>query len=153
MKGLTLNCLGRKDEAYDHVRRGLRNDLKSHVCWHVYGLLQRSDKKYDEAIKCYRNALKHDKENIQILRDLSLLQIQMRDLEGYKVSLKHFASRPHCDSPPRFQETRQQLFQLRPTQRASWIGFAMSYHLLDDHEMALKILEEFRKTQQVGKNE
>jgi peptide alpha-N-acetyltransferase len=48
--------------------------------------LQRSDKKYDEAIKCYRNALKWDPENIQILRDLSLLQIQMRDLEGYKVT-------------------------------------------------------------------
>lgn len=86
MKGLTLNCLGRKEEAYEYVRRGLRNDLKSPVCWHVYGLLQRSDKKYDEAIKCYRNALKWEKENIQILRDLSLLQIQMRDLEGYKVS-------------------------------------------------------------------
>jgi peptide alpha-N-acetyltransferase len=85
MKGLTLNCMGRKDEAYEHVRRGLRNDLKSHVCWHVYGLLQRSDKKYDEAIKCYRNALKWEKDNIQILRDLSLLQIQMRDLEGYRV--------------------------------------------------------------------
>ena len=40
MKGLTLNNLGRKDEAYDYVRRGLRADLKSHVCWHVYGLLQ-----------------------------------------------------------------------------------------------------------------
>ena len=86
MKGLTLNCLGRKEEAYDYVRRGLRNDLKSHVCWHVYGLLQRSDKKYDEAIKCYRNALKWEPENIQILRDLSLLQVQMRDLEGYKVN-------------------------------------------------------------------
>ena len=128
MKGLILNCLGRKEEAYDHVRKGLTNDLKSHVCWHVYGLLQRSDKKYAEAIKCYRNALKWDKDNIQILRDLSLLQIQMRDLEGYK-------------------ETRHQLFQLRPTQRASWIGFAMSYHLMEDYEMALKILEEFRKTQ------
>jgi N-alpha-acetyltransferase 15/16, NatA auxiliary subunit len=87
MKGLTLNCLGRKEEAYDHVRRGLRNDLRSHVCWHVYGLLQRSDKKYDEAIKCYRNALKWEKDNIQILRDLSLLQIQMGDLEGYRVSI------------------------------------------------------------------
>lgn len=86
MKGLTLNCLGRKDEAYEYVRKGLRNDLRSHVCWHVYGLLQRSDKKYDEAIKCYRNALKWEKDNIQILRDLSLLQIQMRDLEGYRVS-------------------------------------------------------------------
>ena len=61
MKGLILNCLGRKDEAYDHVRRGLRNDLTSHVCWHVFGLLQRSDRKYDEAIKAYRNALRWDK--------------------------------------------------------------------------------------------
>ncbi|XP_039295227.1 N-alpha-acetyltransferase 15, NatA auxiliary subunit [Nilaparvata lugens] len=127
MKGLTLNCLGRKDEAYEYVRRGLRNDLRSHVCWHVYGLLQRSDKKYDEAIKCYRNALKWEKDNIQILRDLSLLQIQMRDLEGYR-------------------DTRYQLFMLRPTQRASWIGFAMAYHLLKDYEMALKILDSFRKT-------
>lgn len=32
MKGLILNCLGKKEEAYDLVRRGLRNDLKSHVC-------------------------------------------------------------------------------------------------------------------------
>jgi hypothetical protein len=32
MKGLTLNYLGKKEEAYDYVRRGLRNDLTSHVC-------------------------------------------------------------------------------------------------------------------------
>lgn len=86
MKGLIMNCMGRKDEAYELVRKGLKNDLRSHVCWHVFGLLQRSDKKYDEAIKCYRNALKWDKDNVQILRDLSLLQIQMRDLEGFRVS-------------------------------------------------------------------
>lgn len=61
MKGLTLNSTGKKEEAYELVKRGLKNDLKSHVCWHVYGLLQRSDKKYDEAIKCYRNALRWDK--------------------------------------------------------------------------------------------
>ncbi|XP_032351940.1 N-alpha-acetyltransferase 16, NatA auxiliary subunit isoform X4 [Camelus ferus] len=133
MKGLTLNCLGKKEEAYEFVRKGLRNDVKSHVCWHVYGLLQRSDKKYDEAIKCYRNALKLDKDNLQILRDLSLLQIQMRDLEGYR-------------------ETRYQLLQLRPTQRTSWIGYAIAYHLLKDYDMALKLLEEFRQTQQVPPN-
>lgn len=38
---------------------------------------------------------------------------------------------------------------LRPTQRASWIGFAMAYHLLHDFDMACNILEAFRKTQQV----
>ena len=50
---------------------------------------------------------------MQILRDLSLLQIQIRDLEGYR-------------------DTRYQLLQLRPTQRVSWIGYAMAYHLLND---------------------
>ena len=53
----------------------VQNDLKSHVCWHVYGLLYRSDRDYREAIKCYRNALRIDPDNIEILRDLSLLQV------------------------------------------------------------------------------
>lgn len=127
MKGLTLNYLGRKDEAYEYVKKGLKNDLKSHVCWHVYGLLQRADHKYDEAIKCYRNALKWDHDNIQILRDLSLLQIQMRDTEG-------------------FRDTRYQLLKIRPAQRQSWIGYSISYYLLGDHDMAFTIMEEFRKT-------
>lgn len=85
MKGLLLSYMGKKEEAFEYVRRGLKNDLRSHVCWHVYGLLQRMEKKHDEAIKCYRNALKWDAENVQILRDLSLLQIQMRDIEGFRV--------------------------------------------------------------------
>lgn len=38
---------------------------------------------------------------------------------------------------------------LRPTQRASWIGFAISYHLLRDYEMALKILDTFRNSPMV----
>ncbi|XP_071708803.1 N-terminal acetyltransferase A complex auxiliary subunit NAA15-like [Rutidosis leptorrhynchoides] len=74
MKGLTLNCMDRKQEAYELVRLGLKNDLKSHVCWHIYRLLYRSDREYREAIKCYRNALRIDPDNIEILRDLSLLQ-------------------------------------------------------------------------------
>jgi N-alpha-acetyltransferase 15/16, NatA auxiliary subunit len=68
----------------------------------VYGLLQRSDKKYDEAIKCYRNALKWEKDNIQILRDLSLLQIQMGDLEGYRVSWLHNPISPTIANPKLF---------------------------------------------------
>ena len=48
------------------------------------------------------------------------------------------------------QDTRYQLLVLRPGQRASWIGYAMAYHLLKDYNMALRILEEFRKTQSVS---
>lgn len=42
LQGLTLNYMDKKEEAYDFVRRGLRADLKSHVCWHVYGWVSQS---------------------------------------------------------------------------------------------------------------
>ncbi|UJR23099.1 hypothetical protein I4U23_026122 [Adineta vaga] len=129
MKGLILNSMGKKDEALESIRSGIKNNMASHIVWHVYGLYQRSERKYDEAIKAYKKALQCEKDSLTILRDLSLLQIQMRDLEGYK-------------------ETRHQLFILKPGQRQSWIGFAMSYHLLGDFDMAQSVLEEFRKTQQ-----
>lgn len=51
---------------------------------------------------------------------------------------------------PLYQETRYQLLRLRPGQRASWIGYAISYHLLKDYDMAFTILEDFRKTQHVS---
>ncbi|KAF5739129.1 acetyltransferase-related family protein [Tripterygium wilfordii] len=127
MKGLTLNCMDRKSEAYELVRLGLKNDLKSHVCWHVYGLLYRSDREYREAIKCYRNALKIDPDNIEILRDLSLLQAQMRDLTG-------------------FVETRQQLLTLKPNHRMNWIGFSVAHHLNSHASKAVDILEAYEGT-------
>ncbi|CAN6845863.1 unnamed protein product [Brassica oleracea] len=127
MKGLTLNCMDRKTEAYELVRLGVKNDIKSHVCWHVYGLLYRSDREYREAIKCYRNALRIDPDNLEILRDLSLLQAQMRDLSG-------------------FVETRQQLLTLKPNHRMNWIGFAVSQHLNANASKAVEILEAFEGT-------
>ena len=78
MKGLILNCMNKKEEAYELVKSGLKNAVRSHVCWHVYGLLYRSDNNYKEAIKCYLNALRIDYENQNILRDLSWLQIQVQ---------------------------------------------------------------------------
>ncbi|KNC79287.1 hypothetical protein SARC_08319 [Sphaeroforma arctica JP610] len=127
MKGLCLNGLNRKEEAYHFGREGLKYDMNSHVCWHVYGLMYRSDKNYPEAIKCYQNALQHDKLNTQILRDLSSLQIQTRDLEGFK-------------------DTRMQLVQIRSQARVSWIGLAMSYHLLQDYKMARDVLQVYEDT-------
>jgi peptide alpha-N-acetyltransferase len=37
MKGLILYFTDKKEEAHDFIKRGLKADLKSHVCWHVYG--------------------------------------------------------------------------------------------------------------------
>ena len=61
MKGLILNSLGKKEEALENIRSGIKNNIKSYVVWHVYGLWQRSERKYDEAIKAYKTALQCEK--------------------------------------------------------------------------------------------
>jgi peptide alpha-N-acetyltransferase len=80
MKGLIVNQLGKKEEAYELVKAGLKNDVRSHICWHVFGLIYKSDNNLKEASKCYLNALRIDPSNQNILRDLSFLQIQVRYL-------------------------------------------------------------------------
>eukprot|EP01048_Picozoa_sp_COSAG05_P015485 COSAG05_NODE_1873_length_3917_cov_3.587742_1_plen_327_part_00 len=130
MKGLILNCVDRKEEGYELVRRGLRNNLRSHVCWHVFGLMHRSDRNYPEAIKSYLQALRIDKENMNILRDLSLLQIQMRELSG-------------------FLETRRKMLELKASQRNNWIGFALAHHLLEQYDQAVHVLQTYEDTEKM----
>lgn len=131
MKGLIVSCMTeeRKEEAFELVRKGLKHNLKSHVCWHVYGLLYRSHSEYDEAIKCYKNALRMEPESIQVLRDLAGLQIQLRDIPG-------------------FVETRHQLLILKPANRANWISFAVAHHLDKNYELAVQVLDAYEGTQQ-----
>ncbi|CAK0846487.1 unnamed protein product [Prorocentrum cordatum] len=127
MKGLTLSYLDRKEEAYELVRKGLKFDLKSHICWHVFGLLYRQDRDYFEAVRCYKQALRIDPENIQILRDLSLLQIHRRDLPG-------------------FAETRRKLLQVKPGNRLNWVGYAIAEHLCKSYEFAWTCIDNYEKT-------
>lgn len=37
------------------------------------------------------------------------------------------------------------MLQIRASQRISWIGYAVAYHLLRDYEKALYVLDEFKK--------
>ncbi|CAE7537482.1 NAA15 [Symbiodinium pilosum] len=127
MKGLTVSYLDRKEEAYELVRKGLKCDLKSHVCWHVYGLLYRQDRDYFEAVKCYRQALRIDQENLQILRDLSLLQIHRRDVHG-------------------FAETRRKLLQVKSSARLNWVGYAIAEHLCENYELAWKCIDNYENS-------
>ena len=83
---------------------------RSHVTWHVLGLVHRARREYKEAVKCYRQALRIDPDNLNILRDASLLQIQMRDHRG-------------------FVESRRRLLTLKPTLKVNRIGFAVAHHL------------------------
>ena len=107
------------------------------LAWHILGLMHRQDKNYEEAIKCYKNALKIDKENFQILRDLALLQLQCRQLDGAI-------------------DTRRKIIFSKPSSPFNWISMVTVYHLSGNLKQALEILdiylEIFGKIKDVAEN-
>lgn len=61
MKGLVLTHMGKREEGIDLVKKGVKLDLTSHIVWHVFGLIQKGEKNYEEALKSYTQALRFDK--------------------------------------------------------------------------------------------
>jgi len=127
MKALILSNQGKSEEAFELCKVALKNAMKSHVCWHVYGLLYRGQKNYEEAIKAYRFALRLDPDSLQIQRDLALLQVQMRDFAG-------------------FVQSRRQMLQARPQTRQNWTALAVGLHLSGDLKGAEDVLQKYEET-------
>ncbi|OAA65575.1 n-terminal acetyltransferase catalytic subunit [Niveomyces insectorum RCEF 264] len=127
MKALILNSQGKTDEAFALGKEALTADMKSHICWHVYGLLYRANKNFEEAIKAYKFALRLEPESPQIQRDLAILQIQMRDYPGYVQS-------------------RLAMLQARPQPRQNWTALAIAHHLAGNLSEAERILTMYEET-------
>lgn len=123
-----------------------------------------------EAIKCYLNALRLDKDNAQILRDLAMLQVQF-SCPGTSSSLDWACSAArqqpaaarenreptlslfiHCCAQIQmrdiqgFVETRYRLLQLRPNNRNNWVTWAVAHHLDGNYDMAVQILTGYEST-------
>ena len=127
MKALIFNGQGHPEDAFALAKVALKADMKSHVCWHVYGLLYRSAKNFEEAIKAYKFALKLEPDSRQIQRDLAYLQIQMRDYEGYIQS-------------------RRAILSTQSGLRSNWTALAIAQHLAGDLADAERTLSTFEET-------
>ncbi|EJT99366.1 N-terminal acetyltransferase A auxiliary subunit [Dacryopinax primogenitus] len=123
MKGLILHSMDRREEGLELIRKGVRLDLTSHIVWHVYGIAHKSDKNYEETLKCYLQALKFDKDNLNILRETAQLQLQLRHYDAHV-------------------ESRNTLLRLRPQLRQSWYALAVAYYLNGDDSRAVTVLEQ-----------
>ena len=127
LKALIINSLGRSEDAYALAKAALKMDMKSHVCWHVYGLIYRAANNLEEAMKAYKFALKIEPDSPQIQRDLASLQIQMRDYQGYVAS-------------------RHAILQSRPGVRQNWTALAVAQHLAGNLLAAENVLTTYEDT-------
>jgi N-alpha-acetyltransferase 15/16, NatA auxiliary subunit len=127
MKALIINAQGNSDEAFKMAKHALELNMKSSICWHVYGLLYRHAKNYEEAVKAYKFALRLDPESWNILRDLAQIQIHLRDYSGYVVS-------------------RRDILRQRSSIRQNWTALAIAHHLAGDFAAAEHVLTTFEGT-------
>ncbi|KAJ2856142.1 hypothetical protein J3B02_001773 [Coemansia erecta] len=116
-----LTNLDRKEEGYETIKHGLKINPKSSLSWHIYGIVNRGDNKFEEAINCYEEALKGDSENINILRDLAHLQAYTRH-------------------PTKLIETRKKLVKLNSLFVPFWLGLAHAYHMAGKYDLAIKTI-------------
>lgn len=127
MKALILNAQLKTEEAFVLGKEALHADMKSHITWHVYGLLYKANKNFEEAIKAYKYALRLEPESAQIQRDLAILQVQIRDHAGYIQS-------------------RTAMLQARPQVRQSWTALAIAHHLSGNPSEAERVLTTYEGT-------
>ncbi|BGP27115.1 acetyltransferase [Rhodotorula toruloides] len=121
MKGMFLCCLDRKAEGYELVKRGVKNDMGSHIVWHVYALCLRADKNFEEALKCYKKACEIEKDSLNLLNDLSTLTVHLRHYHDYVG-------------------VRLQILRSQPRLRRNWIALAVAQFLAHQYPSACQTL-------------
>ncbi|KAK8790969.1 hypothetical protein WA158_005600 [Blastocystis sp. Blastoise] len=109
------------------LKKGIELDPSSHIVWHVYGIFHKTMKRWAEAKIAYTKALALDPENVQILIDLSSIQLQTRDYAG-------------------FRKSKASLLQLRPSQSQFWMGLVYGCYMTKDYDNAISILNSFLDT-------
>ena len=121
-KALIFNGLKKKTEAMEIIKAALAKNMVNFTCWHVQGILFKSQKNYKAAKASYSMAIKYDQNNQNVLRDLSLLQVQLKDYDG-------------------FVETRRRIMVGRAGIITNWIVYLVALYLSKNYDTAHEIFD------------
>ena len=75
------------------------------------GTIYKVKRDYLESSKCFQNAYRFEPDNIQLLRDIAAMQIQIRDHSSHV-------------------QTRLNILKLKPNLIHNWTGFALANHFV-----------------------
>ena len=145
MKGLVYNQLKRREDAHSLVKRGLEANFNSHVCWHVYGLIYRSENKYEQAIKCF-----DDRTQLLTFDGRQLTWRGVDDILAYCHSHSHHqllvaSYNPHTEQldyqplshPPLVKYGQHSMVDLRHAAADQWSEVELS--VTEDHTLFVSV--------------
>lgn len=127
LKGLSVYYLNEKDEGKKLINQALKLNLKSPIAWHFYSLLHKEEGNHHQALKCYLQAYKNDPNNYNVIRDLSYLQLYLKQ---YNSFLEYSKKAVECKSG---------MF-------VNWVTYSFAHTLLGNYTVASNLAEITLKT-------
>lgn len=89
----------------------MKSKMKSMFCWHTMGTIYKQKRDYLESSKCFQNAYRFEPDNIQLLKDIAAMQVQIRDHSAHV-------------------QTRLSILKLKPNMIHNWTAFTVANHLV-----------------------
>lgn len=117
-----MTYLNQKEEGVKTLNQAIRMNFSNPNSWHFLALHHKEEKNYTQAMKCYLQALKNDPNNFNVLRDLSYLQLYLRQYQS-------------------FLDTARKGVDMRPGLAVNWVTYAFANYLNKNYEFAFKLLE------------
>lgn len=121
LKGCIYHFNGNKEEAEAYILKAVSKAPQNYLVDHLAGIYYRATDNHREAAKWFKAAIDNGSPNKQILRDLSMMQVQIRDFKNLK-------------------DSRQAYLENQPGYRANWTGVAVALHLNKNYAGAVSTL-------------
>lgn len=127
IKAVILQAMGNLEEALAVSKSALSRNLGKAVCWHTQGLLKQAEHQNKEALKLLTQAYSLSPDNAILQRDLSLLQLQLRQYEA-------------------FRQIRLKSLLARSSTGVNWVAYAVAEYLCGHYEKAVEVLDSLLKS-------
>lgn len=121
LKGCINHHTGHPADAEPYILKATAKSGTNYLVCHLAGIYYRAVENYSEAAKWLKAANDNGLPNKPILRDLSLMQTQIRDYKNLR-------------------DSRQAYLESQPGYRANWTAVAVAHHLNKDYRSAVATL-------------
>ena len=126
LKGLNYYFLQKPELGEKTIKEALKANFKSAVAWHFYAIFHKESGNYSQAMKSYNKALNFSPTNINIIRDLSYMQLYLKQIDS-------------------FVETCKLGVDNKPGLIINWVELAFAYTLVKNYRNALTVLNSAEK--------
>lgn len=121
LKGCIFHFTGNKQEAEEYIHKALNKGEKNYLVNHLAGVYYRALENYQDAAKWFKATLDNGSPNKHLWRDLSNIQVHVRDYKNLK-------------------DSKQAYLEFQPGYRANWTGTAVALHLNKNYSGAVSTL-------------